>query len=169
MRPMPATAAHLYSRFNELGIAYETIEHPPFFTVEEGRAWHAKIPGLHCKNLFLKDKKGGLWLVVMPGEKRADLARIARETGAVKFSFGSAETLQNTLGITPGSVTPFALINDLERKVRVVLDKDMMQAELVNYHPLENTASTTLRASDLMKFIRALGYDPSVIDCGQEV
>jgi Ala-tRNA(Pro) deacylase len=142
---VPATPDELFALLDRLGIEYSTVEHPPFFTVEEGRPWHHKIPGLHCKNLFIKDRKGGIWLVVMPGEKRADIGRLEKLLGAPRFSFARAELLQEVLELTPGSVTPFGLINDRARRVTVVLDQDMLDAEWVNYHPLSNTASTTLR------------------------
>lgn len=160
---MAATQADLFAFLDQLGIGYSTVEHPPFFTVEEGRPWHDKIPGLHCKNLFIKDKKGGTWLVVMPGEKRADLNRLDKLLSAPRFSFARAELLAQVLELTPGSVTPFGLMNDTGRVVTVVLDQDMLDSEWVNYHPLSNTASTTLRSADLVKFIRALGYEPRIL------
>ena len=160
------TETQLYAMFDALGIKYETIEHPPVFTVEEGRDLHSKIPGMTCKNLFLKDKKDKLWLVVMPGLKRAHLAALERAIGSARLSFGKPELLQEVLDITPGSVTPFALVHDKERRVTVVLDSDMMKAGLVNYHPLRNTASTALQAEDLLKFIKSLSYTPVIADCG---
>ena len=160
------TAAQLFAQFDALGIAHSTIEHPPFFTVEEGRVWHDKIPGLHCKNLFMKDKKGQLWLAVLPGDKRADIGQLEKRIGSARLSFGKPDLLLDILGITPGSVTPYALINDTARQVKVVLDRDMMQSELINFHPLINTASTTIKTSDLLKFIEALGYTPQIVDCG---
>lgn len=156
----------LFEAFERLAIQTRTIEHPAIFTVEEGRIWHDKIPGMHCKNLFLKDKKGKLWLVVMPGDKRAHLALLEKTIGSARLSFGKPDLLQEVLGIAPGSVTPFALMNDRARRVTVVLDRDMMAAPMVNFHPLRNTASTVLSSDDLMKFIKWLGYDPVLADCG---
>src|SRR5215471_4202965 len=115
--------ARLYERFKELGIAWTTHSHAPVFTVEEARDLRGSLPGGHTKNLFLKDKKDGLWLVVLREELRADLNALARQIGAPRFSFGSAERLVVTLGVPAGSVTPFALLNDAERSVRVVLDE----------------------------------------------
>jgi Ala-tRNA(Pro) deacylase len=163
---MPVTPEQLFAFFDRLGIAHETITHPPIFTVEEGRDWHDKIPGLHCKNLFIKDKKDKLWLVVMPGDKRANLGNLEKRLGAARFSFGKPELLMEVLGITPGSVTPFALMNDTQKRVTVILDKDLVASELVNFHPLYNAASTTIRSIDLIKFIKTLGYDPLIADCG---
>jgi Ala-tRNA(Pro) deacylase len=145
-----------------LGIEHSTVEHSPIVTVEEGRPWHDKIPGLHCKNLLIKDRKGGIWLVVMPAERRADLARLEKVLAAPRFSFARPELLQEVLELTPGSVT-FGLINDRQRRVTVILDQQMLDAEWVNFHPLHNAASTTLRAADLLRFIRALGYDPIIV------
>jgi Ala-tRNA(Pro) deacylase len=160
---VPATPDELFAQLDQLDIEHSTVEHPPFFTVEEGRPWHDKIPGVHCKNLFIKDRKGGIWLVVMPADKRADLALLEKILGAPRFSFARAELLQEVLELTPGSVTPFGLINDRQRRVSVVLDEEMLDAEWVNVHPLHNAASTTLRAADLLRFVRALGYDPIIV------
>src|SRR5690349_21441506 len=104
---MPATEAQLFAFLDKLGIAHSTVEHPALFTVEDGRDWHDKIPGLHCKNLFLKDRKDKIWLAVMPGDKRADLNRLEKRLSAPRFSFGKPELLAEVLKLTPGSVTPF--------------------------------------------------------------
>jgi Ala-tRNA(Pro) deacylase len=160
---MPATFADLFGMFDRLGIEHSTVEHPPFFTVEEGRPWHSKIPGLHCKSLFIKDRKGGIWLVVMPADKRANLGRLEKVLGAPRFSFARPKVLQQVLALTPGSVTPFGLINDTQRRVTVILDEEMLDSEWVNFHPLHNAASTTLRSSDLLRFTCALGYQPIIL------
>jgi Ala-tRNA(Pro) deacylase len=163
---MAATPDELFAFFDQLGIAHSTISHPPFFTVEEGRAWHDKIPGLHCKNLFLKDRADKVWLAVMPGDKRADLNRLEKRVGAARLSFGKPELLLDVMALTPGSVTPFGLINDNARRVTVVVDDDLPKSEWVNFHPLHNAASTTLRSADLLRFMRALGYEPLIVNCG---
>jgi Ala-tRNA(Pro) deacylase len=160
---LSATPTDLFALLDRLGIEHSTIDHPPFFTVEEGRPWHDKIPGLHCKNLFIKDRKGGIWLVVMPADKRADLARLEKALGAPRFSFARPDVLWDVLALTPGSVTPFGLINDTQRRVTVILDEAMLDSEWVNVHPLHNAASTTLRSADMLRFIRALGYQPMVV------
>lgn len=157
---MPATRADLFALFDRLGIEHSTIEHPPIFTVEEGRPWHDKIPGLHCKSLFIKDRKGRIWLVVMPADKRADLGALEKALGAPRFSLARPDVLQDVLALTPGSVTPFGLLNDTRRRATVILDEDMLKSEWVNFHPLHNTASTTVRSADLVRFVRALGYQP---------
>ena len=163
---MPCTEEQLFSFLDGLGIQHQTTRHPAFFTVEDGRDWHHKIPGTHCKNLFLKGKNGQLWLVVMPADKRADIGGIAGRVGAAKLSFAKPDEMLDVLGLTPGAVTPFALLNDTGKKIRVVLDQEMLECEQVNYHPLHNEASTTLRTADLVKFIEALGYEPLIAECG---
>lgn len=163
---MPITEIELFAFLDQLGIAHSTVEHPPIFTAEEGFAWDDKIPGLGCKNLFLKDKRDKIWLAVMPANKRADINSLEKRIGSARLSFGKPELLMEVLGITPGSVTPFALMNDTERRVTVVLDEDMMASQEVNYHPLRNTASTTLKTTDLLLFINKLGYEPRIANCG---
>jgi Ala-tRNA(Pro) deacylase len=165
---MPATPDQLFAFFDQLGIAYTTIEHPPLFTVDDGREhWH-RIPGMHCKNLFLKDKKDKIWLVVMPGDKRADLKQLGKQLGCRTLSFGKPELLLEIMGLTPGSVTIFGLINDTLKRITLVLDSEVAGSEMVNFHPLHNAASTAIRTEDLMKFIKALGYEPLVTDNGKQ-
>jgi Ala-tRNA(Pro) deacylase len=159
----PATDTDLFARLGALGIAHRTYEHIPVFTVEESEGVCADIPGAHTKNLFLKDNKGGLWLVVVRAQLRVDLKALSIALGSPRFSFGSAELLIETLGVTPGSVTPFALINDAEGKVRAVFDKDMMVMDPLNFHPLRNDRTTAIAADDLMTFARGTGHEPLVI------
>ena len=111
------------------------MEHPPFFTVEEGQPWHDKIPGLHCENLFIKDRKSGIWLVVMPADKRVDLGRLDKALGAPRFSFTRPDVLQEVLALTPGSVTPLGLINDTQRRVTVILDDEMLESRMGELPP----------------------------------
>ena len=139
------------------------MNHPPFFTGEKGRIWHDKIPGLHCKSLFIKDRKGGIWLLVIPADKRTDLGRLEKALGPPRFPFARPDVLWEVLALTPGSVTPFGQINDTLRRVTVILDEEMLESEWGNFHPLHNAASTTLRSADLLQFVRALGYKPIVV------
>jgi len=155
---MPATKQQLLARLDELGIKTETREHPPVYTVEEARALRGDIPGGHCKNLFLKDKKGQLWLVVCLEDAIIDLKSLPDRIGAARISFGRAELLMEVLGVEPGSVTPFALINDTSHQVNVILDARMMACDLVSYHPLVNTATTTLTPADLLRFVESCGH-----------
>ncbi|MEZ5936541.1 MAG: prolyl-tRNA synthetase associated domain-containing protein [Alphaproteobacteria bacterium] len=158
----------LLGRLADLGIAHETIDHPAVFTVEEAQAHTAHLPGGHCKSLFLKDKKGGLWLLVCLDDRRIDMNRLAKVLDCPRLSFGKPDLLLEVLGVTPGSVTPFALINDREHQVKPLLDKAMLKHELLNYHPLTNEATTTIKASDLPVFIAAMGHDPMVVDLDGE-
>ncbi len=158
----------LLARLGELGIAQDTIEHPAVFTVEEAQAHTAHLPGGHCKSLFLKDKKGGLWLLVCLDRRRIDMNRLAKTIGSPRLSFGKPELLLDVLGVTPGTVTPFALINDSDHQVRPLLDKAMLEHDLLNYHPLINEATTTIKSVDLPVFIKAMGHEPEVIDLDRE-
>lgn len=160
---MPATPAELFAFLDRLGIRHRTIEHPAVFTVEESRHWHHIIPGAHTRNLFLKDKSGALVHVVALSDTPVDLKTLHRRLDTGRFSFGSADLLRAILGVEPGSVTPFALINDAGRKVRVVLDAKMMCEEEVNYHPLVNTMSTTITPADLLIFLKATGHEPTIL------
>ena len=160
---MPATREDLFARFEALGIDARTRDHAPVYTVEEAQALRGEIPGGHCKNLFLKDDKGNIWLIVCLEEAQVDLKAAPAKIGSRRLSFGKPELLKEVLGVEPGSVTPFGLINDAEKRVNVVLDAAMMAHELVNYHPLENTATTTIRSQDLVAFIRSCGHEPKVV------
>ncbi len=158
----------LLDRLGEIGITHETIDHPAVFTVEEAQAHTSHLPGGHCKSLFLKDKKGGLWLLVCLDHRRIDMNRLSKVLGCPRLSFGKPDLLLEILGVTPGSVTPFALINDGKHRVQPLLDKAMLDHELLNYHPLTNEATTTIRAADLSLFIEAMGHKPAVIDLDGE-
>ncbi|MBU6297288.1 MAG: prolyl-tRNA synthetase associated domain-containing protein [Alphaproteobacteria bacterium] len=160
--PPEKREAALYERLRALGIAWKTYEHMPVFTVDEADTVHDSVPGGHTKNLFLKDKKGGLWLVVLRDRLRVDLNALARQLGAPRYSFGSADLLIATLGIEPGSVTPFALMNDAVRAVRPILDEGMLALDPLNFHPLRNDRTTAVSPSDLLAFVRACGHDPII-------
>ena len=163
---MPATPAELFERLDALGIPYVTHHHPPLHTVADSVLLRGALPGGHCKNLFLKDRKGGLWLAVMLEDRRLDLKALAERLETQRFSFGSPALLWATLGVEPGGVTPFALINDRERRVKVMLDADMLARDPVNYHPLVNTATTAIAAADLVKFITDCGHRPQIVALG---
>lgn len=166
---MPTTAMltskdAILARLAAMGIETSTAHHPPVFTVEESHEHTRHLPGAHCKNLFLKDKKGRLWLVTCEDAQRIDLNRLAKLLGAARLSFGKAELLREVLGVTPGSVTPLAIVNDAAGRVTPVLDRKFLAHELVNCHPLENDATTTLKSADLVRFIRATGHEPVILD-----
>ena len=160
---MPATPDDLFAFLDGLGIAHKSVRHPPLFTVEQSRALRGQIPGGHTKNLFLKDKKDALFLVVADEEAIIDLKSLHRRLGASgRFSFGSAPLLQEVLGVDPGSVTPFAVINDRDARICVVLDAAMMQHPTLNYHPLVNTMTTSIARDDLVRFLEATGHRPRI-------
>lgn len=156
----PATEDDLFALFDALGIKHTTTRHRPVFTVEEGADLKAQMPGGHSKNLFLKDKKGAIFLLCALGDTAIDLNAVSKVLGAGRFSFGSAERLKEYLGVEPGSVTIFALINDPERRVTLVLDEGLLAHDPVNFHPLKNDATTAISPADLLKFIASLGREP---------
>ena len=161
---MPATPDDLFAFLDRLGIAHATVTHPALFTVEQSRELRGKIPGGHSKNLFLRDKKGSLVLVSALEDAAIELKSLHRTLGASgRFSFGSAEAMRETLGIEPGAVTPFAAINDTDRRVSVVLDAAMMEQARINFHPLRNTMTTTIARDDMVRFLRATGHVPRVM------
>lgn len=162
-KEMPTKPSELLAYLAELGIKYENTPHPAVFTAEEGEKYWKNIPGMHCKNLFCKDAKGKLWLIVAPALKRVELKAVPALIGSKRLSFANEKLLFETLGVHGGSVTPFAIINDGENRVGVVLDKEMMEQEKINFHPLTNTATTTITPADLMTFMRACRHDPQIV------
>jgi Ala-tRNA(Pro) deacylase len=160
----PFAPSDLYAFLASNGIAQHTLEHPAVFRVDEGRDIKAHLPGGHTKNLFLKDAKGQIWLICALGETVIDLKRLPPVIGAARLSFGAADLLFETLGVRPGSVTPFALINDRARRVRLVLDADLLKPEPVNFHPLTNTATTAISQAGLRTFLGALDIRPQIVD-----
>jgi len=164
---MPASRQDLFARLAELGIATRTVEHEPLFTVAESSRLERELPGAHTKNLFLKDEGGELFLVVAKSSTRVDLKTLARTLGAGRFSFGKPELLMEALGVPPGSVTAFAVINDPKGRVRVVIDAELMKHDSMNCHPLENTATTNIARDDLLRFIRLSGHEPRIAGLGR--
>lgn len=159
---MTPEEAALMARLDALGIATRTVRHPPMFTVAESKALRGSLPGGHSKNLFLKDKKGVLWLIVAGEDRAIDLKALRPRIGSAPLSFASAETLRQVLGVEPGSVTPFALINDRGARVRVVLDAELLALSPLHFHPLVNTATTAIAADDLLVFVRSCGHEPRI-------
>jgi Ala-tRNA(Pro) deacylase len=159
---MPATPDELFAYLTGLGIAHATVTHPPLFTVEQSRALRGTIPGGHTKNLFLKDKRDAVYLVVAPEEARVDLKTLHHRLGAGRFSFGSTELMRQLLGVEPGAVTAFGVINDTARRVTVVIDAALMENAVINCHPLANTMTTSIARDDLVTFLRATGHAPRI-------
>jgi Ala-tRNA(Pro) deacylase len=161
---MPATPADLFAFLTKLGIETVTVEHPPLFSVEESQHLRGEIPGAHTKNLFLIDRKDRLFLAVAGEEAKIDLKRLHEKLNASgRFSFGKPALMEETLGVTPGSVTPFAAINDTEKRVEVILDAALMRQDPLNFHPLQNTMTTRIKAEDLLRFLRATGHEPRIV------
>jgi Ala-tRNA(Pro) deacylase len=157
----------LFARLEALGIASATVEHAPMFTVEQSQALRGTIPGAHTKNLFLKDKDGRLALVVAKEDTCVDLKALAKRLGFGRFSFGKPELLMDVLGIEPGSVTAFALINETARRLdTVVVDEALMSFAEVNCHPLMNDATTRIAIGDLIRFMEACGHAPRILPLG---
>ncbi|MQT12812.1 prolyl-tRNA synthetase associated domain-containing protein [Segnochrobactrum spirostomi] len=165
----PADRAALLARLAELDIETRTTDHPPLYTVEQSQALRGTIPGAHSKNLFLKDRKDALFLVVALEDATIDLKRIHERIGASgKVSFGKPELLMEMLGVVPGSVTPFGAVNDQGARVKVVLDAALMLEPVLNFHPLENTATTTIAREGLVRFLEAVGHPPAILAVSEE-
>ncbi len=160
---MPKTPDELFTALDALGIAHKTVKHPPVFTVEQAAALRGQVPGGHTKNLFLRDKKYAIYLVVAPEDASIDLKGLHHVLGAKgRFSFGASELLREVLGVEPGAVTPFAAINDTAGRVTVVLDAAMMENDTLNFHPLVNTMTTAIARGDLVKFLGSTGHEPRI-------
>lgn len=158
------TRPDLIAFFDAHAIDHATIDHPAVFRVGEGEDIKEGIPGAHTKNLFLKDAKGRLWLISAKDDTQIDLKRLHTVIGSARLSFGSAELMEQALGVTPGSVTAFAMINGAVRDVTFVLDHRLAAADRVNFHPLVNTATTGVSQAGFAKFFQALGITPLVVD-----
>lgn len=161
---MNAPEKALYTLLNALGIAHETKEHEAIFTVEEGQEIKASMPGGHTKNLFLKDKSGAYVLICAIASTPIKLNQCHKVLGTKRLSFGKEEPLFDLLGVRPGSVTLFSVLNDTETKVRLVLDKALFDFDRVWFHPLRNTASTAIYSTDIMKFAKGAGHEPTLVD-----
>ncbi|MGI9412537.1 MAG: prolyl-tRNA synthetase associated domain-containing protein [Hyphomicrobiales bacterium] len=160
---MPACPEDLFARLDELGIETTTHEHPPLYTVAQRPRLLGEIPGGHSKNLFMKDKKGRVVLASLQEDTDVDLKSFGQKVGIGRVSFGKPDLLMELLGVEPGGVTPFGLINDVEHRVAVVLEERLMAHDVLNFHPLTNAATTSIRPDDLLRFIRACGHEPKIM------
>jgi|TARA_B100001964_G_scaffold206173_1_gene237063 Ala-tRNA(Pro) deacylase len=158
------SADDLFQRLETLGIETTTIEHPPVFTVDEAKEHRGELEGVHIKNLFLRNKKKKMWLVVAMEDTPVDLKALGQTLDAGRLSFGSADRLEQYLGVIPGAVTPFAAINDVAGEVKVVLDRRIFEADPIHCHPLVNTMTTAIRGDDLKRFLSDTGHEPSIVD-----
>ncbi|MBV9955356.1 MAG: prolyl-tRNA synthetase associated domain-containing protein [Pseudolabrys sp.] len=159
---MATTPEQLFAYLDQLGIAHETVKHPALFTVEQSRALRGLIHGGHSKNLFLRDKNGALFLVTAPEDAVIDLKTLHHKLGAGRFSFGAANLMRDVLGVEPGAVTPFGVINDTELRCTVVVDAALLDYATLNFHPLVNTMTTSIGREDLLKFIESTGHRPRI-------
>lgn len=166
-KPLPTSPEALLAKLDNLGITYELHHHEAVFTVAESEKIERDIKGVHCRNLYLRDNKKRNFLVVLPNPVEVDLKKLAPIIGSGRLSFGSADRLWQYLGVRPGSVCPFAIINDTQKEVLLILEKSMMEADFVNYHPLLNTMTLSLTPSDLLKFVRACGHEPQILDLSE--
>ena len=164
---MPLTPDDLFDFLGSHGIEVTTVDHPPLYTVEDAKMLRGALDGAHTKNLFLKDKKGQLFLVVIEADASVDLKAIPQIIGANgRVSFGSPDLLLELLGVVPGAVSPFGVLNDAGGRVTVVLDAALQHSEKLNHHPLVNTKTTTIRRDDLLRFLRATGHEPKILPVG---
>ena len=159
---MAFSRTDLFDHLTTMAIATTTVEHPPAFTVADSTSADLDLPGAHTKNLFLKDDEGTLFLVIAKSSTKVDLKALAKRLNAGRMSFGKPELLMAKLGVTPGAVTAFSVINDTEGLVRVIFDQQLMVHDSINCHPLENTATTNIARDDLLRFIRASGHEPKI-------
>ena len=160
----PHTPEELLERLEALGIDAVTVQHPPVFTVEESKALRGQLPGGHCKNLFLRNHKGRMLLLVCEEDRRLDLKALGKHLDAGRLSFGSPARLMRHLGVIVGAVTPFAVVNDRSSEVRVVLSRDLLEQEPLNFHPLDNAMTTAISAGDLVRFLEAEAHAAEIVD-----
>ena len=160
----PATPDDLFARLGALGIATRTMRHPPVFTVEEAKTLRGELEGAHTKNLFLRNKKGRMWLVVCLEDRQIDLKQLGETLQGGRLSFGSAQRLMTYLGVIPGAVTPFALMNDHGGAVEAMLDRALEDYAVLNFHPLDNAMTTQIAPADLIAFLKATGHPPTMLD-----
>ena len=162
-----ATPVELFGYLDRLGVVYHTIDHPPIFTVAEAKELRGTLPGGNCKCLFMKNKQQQMWLLVLPEDLRLDLDKTAVALQSKRLSFGSPGRLGTTLGVIPGAVTPFAVINDQPPRVTVVVAEELLEHDLLNFHPLVNDRTTAIASGDFVRFLEATGHVPLVLPAGE--
>lgn len=160
----PATKHDLFALLDQLGIPHRTVDHAPVFTVAESENIKADLPGGHTKNLFLKDKSGHLFLICAQNDTQVPVNKLHRSLGCKRLSFGKPDLLETYLGVTPGSVTLFSVINDTDAHVTLIIDARLTEHEIVNFHPLKNDATTAISSADMIIFAKATGHDPLILD-----
>lgn len=158
------TRLTLLARLEEWEFSVTTVDHEALFTVEQSTKVHRQVAGSHTKNLFLKDKKGTLFLVTAEHATQVNLKNLHKKLGCGRLSFANADLMQAHLGVTPGSVTSLAVINDTAGDVCFILDQNLMEADIINVHPLVNTATTSIARNDLIAFVEKTGHDVTIVD-----
>lgn len=163
----PLSRQDLWSFLDENNIAHKTLNHAPIFTVEDGAELKAKMVGANTKNLFLKDKSGAYFLICAQSDTQIKINKLHSHLGCKRLSFGKAEDLQTLLGVMPGSVTLFSVINDTDNKVSLILDKALLGHDIVNFHPLRNDATTAITSADMVRFADIANHPPLILDFAQ--
>jgi Ala-tRNA(Pro) deacylase len=153
----------LLDAFERLGIRINIVEHPAVYTVEQSKALRGELAGAHLKNLLLRNKKNELWLLCALEDTPVDIKALGVKLGSGRLSFANAEQLMTTLGVEPGAVTPFGIINDRSGHVKVVLEERVLACELLNFHPLRNDATATIARDDFLRFLEARGHKPIAV------
>lgn len=162
---MTVTPESLLRRLDEAGYRTKTIRHPPLFTVADSKRLRGEISGRHTKNLFLKDKKDNFFLVTVGEDREINLKELHKVIGAAsRVSFGKPDKLMEFLGVIPGAVSAFSVVNDADNRVKVVFDRELMNHDEINAHPLTNEATTTIRREDLIEFMTSVGHRPAILD-----
>ena len=162
----PKTPAQLFDFLDDLDIETETVEHPPVFTVEQAKELRGALPGAHSKNLFLRNKKSKMFLLVALEDRGIDLKALGGQLEIGRLSFGSPQRLMTYLGVIPGAVSPFAVINDESGEVKVFIDRGLLDSDRLNFHPLDNAKTTGIATEDLLRFLAATGHEPEIVDLG---
>lgn len=160
----PLLAQDLFDTLDAMGIGHSTVDHPPLYTVEQSKRLRGDLPGAHSKNLFLRNKKGQMWLVTCLEHRQFDLKSLSHHIGTRGLSFCSPQRLMQYLGVIPGAVTPFAVINDVDSVVQVVLDAALLDIDPLNFHPLDNSKTTAIAPDDLIKFLQAINHSPQFVN-----
>ena len=161
---LPTTKQQLLEILDDLGIEYQIYDHEPIFTVEQGEPLKKSIPGMHCRNLFLRDKKKKMCLITAANETRVDMKKLSAVIGSARLSFGSPDRLWENLGIRPGSVNPFCIINDKEKNLRMIIDSAMMETDIINVHPMDNAATVGMAPDDLLGFLDHIEHEYEIVD-----
>ena len=165
----PLSAEDLFNELDAMGIPHSTIDHPPLYTVEQSKQLRGDLTGAHSKNLFLRNKKGRMWLVTCLEHRQFSLKSFGRHLGSLSLSFCSPQRLMQYLGVVPGAVTPFAVINDVDSVVQVVLDAALLDINPLNFHPLDNSKTTAIAPGDLIKFLQANNHSPQLVNFEEDL